>query len=69
MLPPKETVPPASVVMLVRLVVAPITPLKAVAPEVLIVSAYAPLMVDEKVILPEAELVSVVVAPKVTGLP
>ncbi len=68
-MPPKETVPPASVVILVRLVVPPITPLKAVAPEVFTVSALAPLMVEEKVMLPEAELVSVVVAPKVTGLP
>ncbi len=68
-MPPNDTVPPASVVMLVRLVVPPITPLKAVAPAVFTVSALAPLMVDEKVMLPEAELVSVVVAPKVTGLP
>ncbi len=68
-MPPKETVPPASVVILVRLVVAPITPLKAVAPEVFTVSALAPLMVEEKVMLPEAELVRVAFAPKVTGLP
>ncbi len=68
-MPPKETVPPASVVILVRLVVAPITPLKAVAPEVFTVSALAPLMVEEKVMLPEAELEMTLLFVSVTAAP
>ena len=68
-MPPKETVPPASVVIEVRLVVAPTVLANTVAPEVFTVKVCAPLMVEEKVILPEAELVSVVAAPKVTAFP
>ena len=68
-MPPKETVPPASVVIEVRLVVTPTVLANTVAPEVFTVNVCAPLMVEEKVILPEAELVSVVAAPKVTALP
>ena len=69
MLPPRETVPPASVVMEVRLVVAPTVLAKTVAPEVFTAKVCAPLTVEEKVMLPKAELVSVVAAPKVTALP
>ena len=69
MLPPKETVPPASVVIEVRLVVTPTVLANTVAPEVFTVKVCPPLMVEEKVILPEAELVSVVAAPRVTALP
>ena len=38
-MPPKETVPPASVVIEVKLVVAPTMPPKTVAPEVFTVKA------------------------------
>ena len=68
-MPPKETVPPASVVIEVRLVVAPTVLANTVAPEVFTVKVCPPLMVEEKVMLPEAELVSVVAAPKVTAFP
>ena len=68
-MPPKETVPPASVVIEVKLVVPPTMPLKTVAPEVFTVKACAPFTVEEKVILPEAELSKVVVVPSVTALP
>ncbi len=68
-MPPKETVPPASVVIEVRLVVAPTVLANTVAPEVFTVKVCAPLMVEEKVMLPEAELVSVVAAPKVMAFP
>ena len=68
-MPPKETVPPASVVIELRLVVAPTVLANTMAPEVFTVKVCAPLMVEEKVILPEAELVSVVAAPKVTAFP
>ena len=71
-MPPIETVPPASVVMLVKLVVPPTTPPKVVAPDVLTVSAFAPLIVEEKVMLPLAPLpllLNVVSAPKVTAFP
>ena len=57
--------PPASVVRLVSAALAPTTPLKVVAPEVLTARACAPFTVLPKVMAPEPVLASVVSAPKV----
>ena len=65
--PLSATVPGASVVMLVSAALAPTTPLKVVAPAVLTARAFAPFTVLPKEMAPEAELASMVSAPRLTA--
>ena len=65
--PLMATVPPASVVTLVRGVVPPTAPVNVVTPEVFTAKVCAPFKVLPNVMSPLPVLVNVVAAPKVTA--
>ena len=65
--PLMATVPPASVVKLLKAVVLPTKFWKTVAPEVFTVKFFAPLRVLPKVMSPAPELLNVLSTPKVTA--